>query len=109
MEVITISQLKLEKPKLKTLFVLIGRAEATLPSRQVLAQHKISHDENRVKIQVPSAIATTSWNSPAPLESRGVVTVLEGPQSCTTVVESLSTSEPATATKVTDRFVHLCS
>lgn len=79
-----------------------------------ISSHRVSQcDENRVKIQVPSATSCSSWNQatgscgPASIasidssssstssstSSRGVVTVLEGPQSCTTVVESLS-NEP---------------
>jgi len=56
-----------------------------------LIQHRLSHDENRVKIQVPSAATWSTQAAPIlPIESRGVVTVLEGPQSGTTIVESLS-------------------
>lgn len=99
-----------------------GRSES-FPSLQQPHQHRLSHDENRVKIQVPCAPSwsTCSTSSTVPataapavavppvptttepiliptvsIESspRGVVTVLEGPQSGTTLVESL-TSETA--------------
>lgn len=80
-----------------------GRMEPPFSS---LPAHRVSQcDENRVKIQVPSA-ACPSWNAgsfgPASIasvessssssssSSRGVVTVLEGPQSGTTIVECLT-------------------
>lgn len=72
---------------------------------------RTTHDENRVKIQVPSGAPLPSvspkdighvWNSSSGgsssnvvTESRGVVTVLEGPSSGTTLVESLTKSEQA--------------
>lgn len=87
--------------------LIVGRLDVSFSS---MSSHRVSQcDENRVKIQVPSAASCPNWNQatgscgPASIasvesssssssssSSRGVVTVLEGPQSCTTVVESLS-------------------
>ena len=91
-----------------------------------ISSHRVSQcDENRVKIQVPSATSCPNWNQatnscgPASIasvessssssssSSRGVVTVLEGPQSGTTLVESLSV-EPNVKVKI-DNFIHSCA
>ena len=82
-----------------------GRMESFV---SLTSHHRVSHDENRVKIQVPSASvpascwnATTGTSGPTQTEllssatPRGIVTILEGPQSCTTLVDSLA-NEPST-------------
>lgn len=88
-------------PTIFNYFYFSGRVESFM---SLTSHHRVSHDENRVKIQVPSASVPVSWNTASGISGssqtessssapRGIVTILEGPQSCTTLVESLA-NEP---------------
>lgn len=105
------------------LFALVGRLDVAFSS---VSSHRVSQcDENRVKIQVPSASSCPPlWNqtagpasiasvesssSSSSASSRGVVTVLEGPQSGTTLVESLSTEPVKVSSPTRTSFALLTS